>query len=342
MRQYIGFVRDHSGSMGNLAHKAMQDFNSLIEALRDSFKSMDTRVSVVECGSAYNGGVEIVNENQVLSSIIRLYNYPTPGGRTPLFDSVGKLIDVMDARYKLDVQQGLARDDAAFLLIILTDGQENASRVWYASNLRTQINRLQATDKWTIVFRVPKGYKTELVKKLGVHEGNVVEWDQTEAGFTQLTSQTNDAIKNYSQIRASGGTSTGRFYADTANLSKTVVQRNLLNISHQVMFYPVNNSTGVMIRNYVESISNIPYILGLWYYQLTKTETIQANKKIIIHNKINGNTYTGDDAKSVLSLPIGQNFKLSPGNLGDWLIFIQSTSVNRKLIGGTRLVYYKY
>jgi hypothetical protein len=51
--------------------------------------------------------------------------------------------------------------------------------------------------------------------------------------------------------------------------------------------------------------------------------------------------YGGDQARDLLGLPRGQSIKLVPGRSGDYEVYVQSTSINRRLIPGTQVLYYE-
>jgi hypothetical protein len=51
--------------------------------------------------------------------------------------------------------------------------------------------------------------------------------------------------------------------------------------------------------------------------------------------------YSGSDARTLIGLPTSGNARLHPGNHGNYDIFIQSTSINRKLVGGTGVLYWE-
>jgi len=42
MKQFIGIVRDHSGSMSGLRSKAMEDFNSQLEVMKSESEKRET------------------------------------------------------------------------------------------------------------------------------------------------------------------------------------------------------------------------------------------------------------------------------------------------------------
>jgi hypothetical protein len=79
---------------------------------------------------------------------------------------------------------------------------------------------------------------------------------------------------------------------------------------------------------------------GRGFYELTKAEKVQGTKEIVLMSRATGDLYTGTRARELLGLPLDdEDVKLRPVNLEEYVPFIQSTSNNRKLIGGTRLLY---
>jgi hypothetical protein len=48
--------------------------------------------------------------------------------------------------------------------------------------------------------------------------------------------------------------------------------------------------------------------------------------------------YGGNAARSLIGLPYGAEAKVEPGNHANYDIFVQSTSTNRKLVRGTKLL----
>ena len=95
-----------------------------------------------------------------------------------------------------------------------------------------------------------------------------------------------------------------------------------------------------VIRDFAEE-HGLKFQPGKGYYSWGKAETIQDRKEIIIQDKVSGDMFTGAHARELLDIPLGMGKrKLSPGGrTAKWNVFIQSTSYNRKLIGGTKFLY---
>ena len=115
-----------------------------------------------------------------------------------------------------------------------------------------------------------------------------------------------------------------------------ITMRTLVDVSNQVTIHRVKTvDHGIQIRDYVEQKLKKVYIRGSVFYQLTKTEKVQDYKEIAIRDRIKGHVYTGASARDLLGLPEYGEIKLIPGSHGQYDVFIQSTSVNRKLVADT-------
>lgn len=329
-KQYLGISRDHSGSMRSLRNAALKDYNDTIQATKGaaSANNIDTIVSVVSQGISSSVRREVVNSN--LSALVPLRYYEVDGG-TPLFDSVGELIEIFKQAPDYN------NPDVTFLVIAITDGEENRSIHW-KTRLGAEIKRLQATDRWTFVFRVPQGYAANLVH-LGVPSGNIQEWETTERGLQDSSTQTISAISNYYSGVSRGITSSQCFYANMDKVGQNQVQAVMINISPEVEILTISRRSS--IESFFSLNTNKPYRKGTAFYQLSKTEKIVQDYKVIaVRNRITGAVYAGAAARQILVLPTVGNITLKPGDHGNWDIYIQSTSSNRILLPGTTALYW--
>jgi hypothetical protein len=331
-KQYIGISRDHSGSMYTLTRQAMLDYNGNIESIREAAvkTDIDTIVSTVKCGVG-PGLVEREAVNSSVSALKPITHYATEG-QTPLFDSVGELVEL------LEKVPDASEPDVSFLVMAITDGQENASQRYTADKISKLIREKQASDRWTFVFRVPHGYARALTY-LGIPAGNIQEWEQTERGFKESSNITRQAFNGYYGARACGQTATDSFFANAANLSAAQLRGAMQDISHEVKLVPVQRAAP--IREFVEyHIGNLK--LGAAFYQLTKPEkVVHSDRVICIRDKSSRKIYAGQaTARDLLGLPKTGAIKLQPGDHGNYEIFVQSRSVNRKLVPGSTLLYW--
>ncbi len=96
--------------------------------------------------------------------------------------------------------------------------------------------------------------------------------------------------------------------------------------------------TDISIKAFVLE-NGLTFKVGRGFYEFTKTETIQGHKEIILMERITGDLFEGEAAREMLGLPVGATVRIKPSNLEKYVVFVQSTSANRKLIGGTRFLY---
>lgn len=68
-----------------------------------------------------------------------------------------------------------------------------------------------------------------------------------------------------------------------------------------------------------------------------KSEKIQAAKQVIVVEKASGKAYSGHGARSLIGLP-NVEARARPESNPMYDIFIESNSINRKLVPGTRLL----
>jgi hypothetical protein len=251
-------------------------------------------------------------------------NY-TPGGDTALWDAVDLAITRVDD------------GETPALIIVLTDGMENASQRVDISDLRNRIARKQATDRFTFVFMVPYGYKRRLATLLGIPAGNVTEWEQTDEDFARVSHDTAIGTQSYFTSRTLGATHVTNFYTDLSGITPKDVRSALMEITALTKVWTVGGECE--IRDFVEERGHV-YKPGTTYYQLTKPEKVQTYKRILLMEKGKRMVFGGSNVRNMIGLPSHVEAKVIPGNHANYDIFVESRSFNRKLVRGTRVIYY--
>lgn len=133
-------VLDRSGSMetGRSDHEG--GLNAFMRAQADA--GGDVRVTFVQFDS--ENPCEIVEDRTPAADVkpVKLI----PRGGTPLLDAVGKAIAHLDAKITADP----AKPDQVIVMIV-TDGHENASREWTRAQLRSRIADLEK-GIWSFLY----------------------------------------------------------------------------------------------------------------------------------------------------------------------------------------------
>jgi hypothetical protein len=85
--------------------------------------------------------------------------------------------------------------------------------------------------------------------------------------------------------------------------------------------------------------NGLTFKTGKGFCEFKRTETIQANKEIILQHLATGDLFTGSQARLMLGLPLGETARIRPTLLDEYRVFIQNKAHNRKLKGRTQLLY---
>lgn len=328
---HIGLVLDASSSMTGYTKETIAVADGQVKYLAQRSQEMDqeTRMSVY----TFNTEVRNVYYDKDVLRLPSLSQAYRPNGMTALVSATLKAITDLE-------QTATLYGDHAFLLYVLTDGQENASPRSQFSLLQDKLKRLP--DNWTVAVLVPDQQSVYEAKKFGFAPDNIAIWDTTSSkGVVEVGEKIRQATDNYMYARSQGIRSTrGIFTLDTQNLTPQTIKSTLKPLDkNEYATYPVHVQTP--IKEFVETNTMKPYSIGSAFYELTKPEDVQASKQIVIRDKKNwGGVYSGPQARQLLGLPDYQ-VRVHPSQHPDFEIFVQSTSVNRKLVPGSTLLVLK-
>lgn len=325
---HIVFVVDASGSMNGLTNEVVKVFDAQIKhlALRSKELDQETRVTVY----LFNSSVSCLIYDKDVLRLPSLKDYYRANGGTALIDGT---ITALDDLALTPQKYG----DHAFLTYVLTDGEENSSK-HTQFDLSNKLKNL--ADNWTVAVLVPDQTGVHEAKKFGFPANNIQVWSATVGGVEKAGETIKAATDNFMAARAKGLRSTKNLFdLDVTKLDATTVATALTQLAAtQYLLIPVQADS--VIKPLVESWTKQPYVSGASYYQLTKPEKIQSYKQICVQDKVSGKVYSGVNARNLLNLP-NQEVKVNPASHGTFDIFVQSTSVNRKLIKGTKLLVIK-
>jgi hypothetical protein len=329
---HITFVVDRSGSMRTIRGQVITVFNKQLKSVQtNATKSgQETFVSLYTFDNKVDKAVYFAKQAQAVAKL-STKNYKM-GGSTALLDAVGKSIT------DLKKVKGANTDHVSFLLIVLTDGEENASRLYNAKSLKKIIGEVQKTGRWSLAFLTPKtGVK--YLKKFGIPEGNIQDWSATEKGTREMGERVIRGLDTFYASRGQGQRAVSQFFtADMTNVGAKDLKESLKECSKDFEAWPI--ASQAVIKDFVDGkLGAGKYEKGRGYYELTKPETVQEQKSIAIMDLSNKSIYEGQAARAMLGLPYSGKVKVKPGNHTGFSIFVMSTSLNRVLVKGTTLLY---
>ncbi|MDX2561197.1 VWA domain-containing protein [Streptomyces sp. TX20-6-3] len=334
---HVALVLDASSSMSHLSRKVIEVADQQIAYLARRSKDLDqeTRVTVyvfadkVEC---------VIYDKDVLRmpSLKQLYRV---GGMTAL------LAAALKSQREL-AQTAQLYGDHSFLTFVLTDGQENASHRCPdapSKDRRELVNAVAEMirtqeDNWTLAVLVPDQTGKHEAMQGGFPKDNIAIWDATSTqGLEEAGQVIQEATEKFMVGRSKGiRGSRAVFSVGAEAVNKDTVEAAGLAPVDPSEYELIAVARDAAIRDWVVE-SGHTYRTGGAFYQLSKSEKIQARKQIAVLEKKTDRVYAGPEARSLLGLP-DVEVRVKPDHNDDFTIFVQSTSVNRKLVPNTRLL----
>lgn len=131
----IVVVLDESGSMGPIKHQIIKSLNDLITEQKQ-IKERPATFTLVK----FSNVIRRVKTNQLLDNVNLLTNQDyQPEGSTALYDAIGDTIDWF-------------RNEKDVLMVIVTDGEENASVKYTKTSVNRMIDQKKSQNNWTYVY----------------------------------------------------------------------------------------------------------------------------------------------------------------------------------------------
>lgn len=169
----IVFILDRSGSMSGLESDTIGGFNGLIKQQRHV--EGDVYVTTILFDDHY----EILHDRVLLEEVPLMTekDYYTRG-TTALLDAIGKTIHRLSNDYK---RFGKEKPDDV-LMVITTDGQENASTKYHYDVVQTLINTYQNEVGWTFLFLGANIDAVRTASSIGIRKERSVNYHADQKG----------------------------------------------------------------------------------------------------------------------------------------------------------------
>jgi hypothetical protein len=345
---HIAIVIDASSSMFRLRADVIRVVDNQIAYLARRSKDLNREVRVSIYTFADSVRCEIFDKDVLrLPSIKDFYD---PNGMTALIAAAVKSQEDLKTTSTI-------YGDHAFLTFVITDGHENASRYLSADSLRRMLAGLP--ENYSVATLVPDHQAADLARSYGFSPDSVRPWDATSAaGVEAAGSAIQQATDNFMAGRERGVRGTRSVFgtgSDVVNAATVQATLKPLPVSKYKIIpvvprpgtvaVPKVTSKGttmvfppIRVDDYVRKDCGLDFQLGTVYYEWSKAEMIQPQKRLAIVAK-NGEVFvgTGDEIRQMIGLPV-LNKKFAPSVNKDYSIFVQSTAPNRHLVAHSRIL----
>ena len=145
---YYHLVLDKSGSMSTHYQQTLEALNEKIKSIKQiQRRNSDMPIEVTL--SFFSNDIELFVQDQKPEKLrlLKESDYQVDG-MTALLDAVGMAMNRMEYLHG----HAIRTQNATAMIVIFTDGHENASKMFSFREVADRIRELQATGKWTFVF----------------------------------------------------------------------------------------------------------------------------------------------------------------------------------------------
>ena len=187
MRTLIGVVLDRSGSMSTVLQDTIGGFNTFVENQRD--EDNDQIYVITQFDNEY----EVLQDGVDLDDVIVLStkNY-IPRGGTALLDAMGRTIHAMDSVMAND------RTIEQALMLVLTDGGENASTEFTREQVFSLIEERRKQGNWDFNFLGANQDAITTGGGLGIVAANCMNYSADAGGTQKAFEGITHSVSNYS------------------------------------------------------------------------------------------------------------------------------------------------
>lgn len=141
----IIFVIDESGSMQGTESDVVGGFNHFIEEQKKAEFGKIT-VSLYKFNSQWS---RVVNDLPIVEIRPLTSDDYTPGGLTALYDTIGNaIVDIQNQTHYTDP----AHQASMVIMVVITDGQENASVEYDSRKVKEMIGELEQSKNWQFIY----------------------------------------------------------------------------------------------------------------------------------------------------------------------------------------------
>ena len=178
------FILDKSGSMAGLETDTIGGFNSMLKKQKE--EAGQCRVTTVLFDNRYTLLHDRIDIQAISPITEKEY---CVGGSTALLDAIGRTIGKI-----ADVQRNTAEE---VIFVIITDGEENASREFSAEKVRNLVSREKEQHGWEFLFLGANIDAVVTAGRFGIGPDRAAEYVSDAEGTALNYAVMNDVVSEF-------------------------------------------------------------------------------------------------------------------------------------------------
>ena len=177
------FILDKSGSMSGLEKDTIGGFNSMLG--KQKALEGDCRITTV----LFDNNYELLHDRIDIAAINEIGEKEYQiGGSTALLDAIGKTVNKISSAQK-NTAEGYRATKVMF--VIITDGEENASKEYAADKVKALIERQKSEYGWEFIFLGANIDAVTTAQRYGINADRALDYiadgDGTALNFSVMS-----------------------------------------------------------------------------------------------------------------------------------------------------------
>ena len=186
-KTYAVYVIDRSGSMTPCKNSLIQGYNTFLEEQNNTDSSENLFLTTI----LFNGSFKIKGDPHTPIDKVEYAksNEFYCGGRTALYDSVGKAIELLE-----EIQETNTNPYDKYMIIIMTDGFDNSSKKYSKYDIKSKVKK---HSDWSITFLAANQDAKHVGSQMGINESSCADFIPNPLGLTSLSRAISNTVTRF-------------------------------------------------------------------------------------------------------------------------------------------------
>ena len=176
-RTIYQLIIDRSGSMAGMERQVVSGYNEQLQAAQGIQRKYPDQEIIMGLRFFDEHVGNNIADFRLVDQLLPLsmHDYQL-GGTTALLDAIGKSIYDIKTRFGHQIMN----EDTSVVVIIITDGYENASRMYTYEDIRRMVTELEATEKGSFTFMGAGLDAIGASQAFGINPENTLSFDKSD------------------------------------------------------------------------------------------------------------------------------------------------------------------
>jgi hypothetical protein len=176
---HISVILDRTGSMESIRDDTIGGFNTFLKGLKDQPGTATLTLAQFDSQDPY----EVIHHFDQIKDVQELTRKTyVPRASTPLLDALGRGINDLEKSLADLKKEALP---SGVMMVVVTDGQENASLEFRKSQIEKMIREKEEKDGWQFVFLSADLASIDDARSVGINRKATMFYQKSKEGTTR-------------------------------------------------------------------------------------------------------------------------------------------------------------